>query len=111
MTGSLEDRLAHNEAVFRAVNERIEAGSVPRPADDPVAFVCECAMLGCNQLVEVTIADYEAVRHDPHRFLLVPGHEVPEVEVIVRSTPAYNVVEKVGESGREAARETHPRRE
>jgi len=106
---SFEDRIAHNEAVFREINERIEAGASPRPVDDPVAFRCECARLRCNQLVELTFPEYEAVRADPHRFLLMPGHEIAGVEVVIHTHPNYIVVEKIGEAGRAAARDTHPR--
>jgi hypothetical protein len=104
-----EDRIAHNEAVFREVNERIEAGSSPRDVVDAVAFLCECGMLRCTMLVELTLPEYEAVRADPHLFLLVPGHEISGVEVVVNRQRNYVVVEKVGEAGRAAARDTHPR--
>ncbi|MGH2852495.1 MAG: hypothetical protein ACRDLP_18000, partial [Solirubrobacteraceae bacterium] len=57
----------------------------------------------CNLLVELPRADYAFVRKNPRRFLLAPGHELPDVEVVVRSEPGYVVVEKVGEAGREAA--------
>lgn len=109
MSEGFEDRIAHNEAVFREINERIEAGASPRPVEDPVAFRCECARLRCNLLVELTFPEYEAVRADPHRFVLVPGHEIVGVEVVVDARPTYIVVEKVGEAGRAAARDTHPR--
>jgi hypothetical protein len=104
-----EDRIAHNEGVFREINERIEAGASPRDVADPVAFLCECARLRCNLLLEMTFPEYEAVRADPHRFVLVPGHEVAGVEVVIERKPGYVVVEKLGEAGRAAARDTHPR--
>jgi hypothetical protein len=75
-----------------------------------IPFVrCECSMLGCNHLVEVTIPDYKAVRGDSRRFLLAPGHEVAEVEVLVSRKPGYIIVEKVGEAGRAAAEDSDPR--
>ena len=66
-------------------------------------------MLRCNMLVELTLPEYEAVRSDPHFFLMVPGHEIPEVELVIDSHCNYVVVEKVGEAGRAAARDTRPR--
>ena len=71
------ERLGQNEALFRSINERIEAGTWPATPSDVVAFRCECAALGCNVLVEVTIADYESVRADSRQFILAPGHEIP----------------------------------
>ena len=109
MSKDFEDRVAHNESIFRSINERIEAGASPRPVEEAVVFLCECARLRCSDMVELTLPEYEAVRADPHRFLLVPGHELPDVEVVVDTRPGYLVVEKVGEAGRAAAREASPR--
>lgn len=105
---SFENRIGHNEAVFREINERLEAGHATAAVDDVVAFRCECGMLGCNMLVELTLREYEEVRAHPRRFLLVPGHEIPGVEKVVRAGPGYNVVEKFGEAGRVAGA-TDPR--
>ena len=96
MTGSIADRVGHNESVFRRVNERIAAGRWPAIDDEPVAFRCECASLSCNILVELTLARYEAVRADARQFVLAPGHELPGLEEVVRREPGYVVVVKVG---------------
>jgi hypothetical protein len=104
MAGAPEERLAINEASFRKVNEGIEAGS-----DTRLAFACECGRLGCNQLIELSRADYEAVRAHPRRFFLLASHELLEVERVVERHDDYVVVEKVGEAGVIAER-TDPRR-
>lgn len=96
---SVGERLGHNEALFRSVNERIEQGHWPGGPEQAVAFRCECASLGCNVLIELRIADYERVRADPRRFLLQPGHEIAQVEKVVERHPGYIVVEKVGDAG------------
>jgi hypothetical protein len=96
---SSADRIAHNEAVFRDINERIGNGHWPGDQAEPVAFRCECGHLGCNQLVELTTSAYESARADARRFILVPGHEIPDVEVVVERGNGYVVVEKVGEAG------------
>jgi hypothetical protein len=103
-----ERRIAHNESVFRDVNERIAGGHWPGDSDGVVSFRCECGSLGCNQLLEVTLAVYEQVREDPRRFLLIPGHEIPGVEVVVAAEGGYIVVEKIGVAG-EVAETTDPR--
>ncbi len=104
----VEDRLGHNEAVFRDVNERIEQGQWPGERGAPVAFRCECSSLGCNLLVEMTLDEYEHARADPRHFVLVPGHELPEVEVVVERRTGYVIVEKVGRAGA-VAEQTDPR--
>ena len=73
-------RVAMNEAVFRKVNEGMEAGQEPSGL---LSFVCECGRLRCNQLIQLTRAEYESVRSDPRRFAIVDGHEILEAESIV----------------------------
>jgi hypothetical protein len=103
-----EVRIAHNESVFRDINERIASGHWPGDSDGVAAFRCECGSLACNQLVEVTLAVYEQVREDPRHFLLIPGHEIPAVEVVVAADAGYIVVEKIGVAGK-VAEATDPR--
>ena len=100
-----DERVAHNETVARSVNEAIEAGRVTR--DGPGGFVCECGQLGCNALVELTLAEYEAVRDHPRRFVLVPGHEA-HFDTVVAGDGDHAVVMKQGIAGR-IAEATDPR--
>jgi hypothetical protein len=103
-----KQRLASNEAVFRDVNEAIESGKVPAELQDKVAFCCECGELGCNDLIELTIGEYEHVRSNPRRFVIALGHQRPEIETVVESHPGYAVVEKRDEAA-DVAAETDPR--
>jgi hypothetical protein len=57
----------------------------------------------------LTVAEYEAVRARPTRFLLKPGHWQSEVERVVEQNERFAVVEKHEEEA-EIARETDPRR-
>ncbi len=102
------DRIARNEALFREVNERVEAGLWPVSDDKPVAFRCECGSLHCNQLVELTVAAYERVRASGARFVLVRGHEIPQIESVLEREAGYVVVEKLGEAA-EVCQNTDPR--
>ena len=108
MGGSSDERFGHNEALFREINERIEAGRWPSEAESPAAFLCECARLGCNVLVELTIGQYEHIRADARHFVLAAGHELPEAEFVVERHPGYVVVEKKGTAAT-VAKETDPR--
>ena len=93
---SAVDKAARNQAVFREVNERIaeltalvdEAGLNP--------FICECSDSACAESLELTREEYEAVRADPARFLVLDGHQSPEVERVVGGNGRYLVVEKIG---------------
>ncbi len=108
MRDDTKERLGANEAVFRQINEGIERGQWPGEEDAPTSFRCECARLGCNELIELSVTDYEQVRANPRRFMVLPGHEQPEAEVVVETHPGYLVVEKVAQAGT-AAEETDPR--
>jgi hypothetical protein len=100
MDEALQRRIATNEALFREVNEAIERGVWHGEEAAAAAFRCECARLECNQLVSIAPRDYEHVRGHPRRFVVLPGHEQGEVEVVVDSTDDYLVVEKRDEAGR-----------
>ena len=103
-----EDRIAHNETLFREVNERIEAGQWPTGRGGPASFRCECGSLRCNRLVELTLEEYERVRASATHFVLVPGHEIPAIERVVERHASHVVVEKEGDAAA-AAEETDPR--
>jgi len=102
MERELEGRIAANEAIFREVNEGIARGQWPGEERAPASFRCECARLGCNALVELTIGEYEQVRAHPRRFLVATGHQLPDVETVVDERSGYLVVEKEEVAGREA---------
>jgi len=102
MKRELEGRIAANEAIFREVNEGIARGQWPGEERAPASFRCECARLGCNALVELTIGEYEQVRAHPRRFLVATGHQLPDVETVVDERSGYLVVEKEEVAGREA---------
>jgi hypothetical protein len=96
-----ERRLAQNEALFREVNEKVEAVAAVHGADDHVyEFYCECANADCSMQVRATIAEYEAVRAHPTRFLVVPEHWLPEVESVAAKQDNFWVIEKHGDAGR-----------
>jgi hypothetical protein len=88
--------MAQNEALFREVNERIEALAHHL---GPYEFLCECANADCTFRVSLPIATYEAVRADPKRFVVLPLHYTPEVEDLVEENETYWVVVKTGEAG------------
>jgi hypothetical protein len=102
--GKKQRRAAANEATIRDVNEGIERGQWPGEEDSPVGFRCECARLGCNQLVELTVREYEEIRANPRRFVVVPGHEFHDVETVVESRAGYVIVEKQDQAAEVAER-------
>lgn len=102
MERDLQKRIAANEDTFREINDGIARGQWPGEETSTVSFRCECARLGCNLLIGLTVAEYEAVRRHARRFFVSPGHELPEVETVVETRGNYVVVEKRAEAGRTA---------
>jgi hypothetical protein len=91
-----EERAARNEALFREVNEQVRR--VAQPAYS-AGFVCECSQDTCAERVQVPLSVYEAVRSDPRRFILLPGHE-NQFERVVERADGFLIVEKEGVAGR-----------
>jgi hypothetical protein len=103
-------RVGRNEALFRQVNEELEAlEQVTRITDETLGIVCECGDLLCTERVEVPVSKYEEVRGRGELFIVVPGHEISDTETVVEGTAGYNVVRKHEDGPAELARETDPR--
>jgi hypothetical protein len=95
MNDQQAERLASNQTLFRAVNEKMLA--LNETFELPSAeFVCECSHLACTETIKITLADYTEVRSNPRWFLVAASdeHVVPEIEDIVSRTDRYFVVEK-----------------
>ncbi len=88
---------AHNQSTFRDINENVAALNRRWGTDTfPSSFVCECPDPNCAERILLAHDEYEQLRQNPTRFFVLPGHEVLEVEDVVRRTPRYFVVQKLG---------------
>src|SRR5579884_2035565 len=93
-------RIASNEALFRAVNEKIEdVNSAFGTITETVTVVCECGEDTCIDQIELSLPCYEDVRKDPSLFVVVPGHEIPEVEQVVEHGDGFDIVRKMVGTG------------
>jgi 5-bromo-4-chloroindolyl phosphate hydrolysis protein len=103
-------RAARNQSIFREVNEKLEGLAENFQAVSETAqFTCECADLGCIAMIDLTLNEYEAVRKNPNRFVVLPGHVYPEFERVVSETERYVLVAKHDEGG-ELAEDLNPRK-
>jgi hypothetical protein len=107
---SEEVRMATTEAIYRNVNERI-AESAKRFDADEAEFVCECSDRACTHRIEATLDDYERVRREATRFLLVPGHEDERVERVVERRGRFSIVDKFEATVAATVRRLNPRAE
>ncbi|HJU37721.1 MAG TPA: hypothetical protein VJ716_09935 [Gaiellaceae bacterium] len=103
-------RVGLNESIFRQVNEQIERLNRNLGADDAaMTVICECADGDCTDRFQFQVADYEEVRADPLRYVVVPGHELSEYESVVESRDGYDIVRKREGTAAALAEETDPR--
>lgn len=68
---------------IRARNQRI-AEAARRHHFDPdaaVPFLCECSERRCEELLRMTIRQYQAAR-DGGDYLVAPGHQVEEAKIV-----------------------------
>jgi len=108
VAGSVE-KAARRQVVFREVNERI--AELTGLMND-VGFnllICECSDAACAESLQITPEEYEAVRANPARFVVLKGHELPAVERVVEGNDRYLVVEKFGDAA-DIAEAGDPRR-
>ena len=103
-----EERLAANEALFREVNERIKALG-DQFQTQVLDIVCECVKDDCALTISLGNDEYDRLRSSGTHFAVVPGHEQPDIEVVVQRQKNYVVVEKVG-VGAQVAEELNPRK-
>ena len=92
-----DERIATNEALLREVNERIHdvgSGLQVLPDDGELDFRCECGRPECDVYVHMLASDYQRVRADNDRFVVVPGHENAQIERVVERSKGYVVVDK-----------------
>jgi hypothetical protein len=89
-----EERLAENEALFRTANERMAEWEEQHVQSETELYYCECADPNCREKVLLRKADYEKVRADSRQFVIVPGHEVPDIETVIEQHEGWAMVEK-----------------
>jgi len=96
MDQARKDRIARNEGTFRTTNEALNAGlqDLSREPGELSGFVCVFGNLACTVLVHLDLEEYDAVRSDPRRFVLAPGHEIAEAEEVLEHDERFWVVRK-----------------
>lgn len=100
---------ARRQVVCREVNEHIAELNGEWSATGVGLFVCECSIPDCAEALEISPAEYERLRADGARFVVLPGHQLPEVERVVEGNNRFLVVEKFGAAA-VVARAANPRR-
>ena len=101
--------MALNEAASREINEEIEEIHQDDLPGRRMRIACECALKSCNEVIEITLAEYQDVRSDARRFAIVPEHFIGDIERIVFENDRFAVVAKRAGTPADVVTETHPR--
>ena len=94
-----DERLAHNEVIFRTVNESIQQQAIGFGGLDSYEFICECATASCFERISLSLKQYEGIRSEGAAFFVTPGHVYDEIELVTERQPTYWVVRKDGVAG------------
>lgn len=106
-----ERKIGLNEALFREVNERIgEVNRTFAAVTGVMDVMCECGDTGCMERITMEQREYESVRGNSAQFVIVPGHEIVDVETVIERKPAFYVVSKRAGDPERLAESTDPRR-
>lgn len=103
-------RIAENEARFRAVNDRISAAIGEfRGGHGRATFpiMCECAVTECDEMVEITAEQYDHVRSSDRWFAVRPEHVIEAAERRVEDHGTWWLIEKIGVGGKLAEALVH----
>jgi len=100
-----EIRAARNESLFRSLNEQLDA---VRAGVRRAEYFCECARPTCAATILLLVEEYEHVRQDGDRFVVLPEHVDRDIERVLEEHGTYWIVEKIG-VGRDVADALDPR--
>ena len=88
-------RIGENESLYRSINDKIEGlNQTFGVVAETMAVICECGKLECSEQIELDIPTYEHVRADPTHFVVLPGHELLDVETVIERHDAFSIVRK-----------------
>ncbi len=93
--------MRQNEELMEELNRRIERTleDIREEDDDdpdaPIAFLCECSHLDCRERINLEPSRFDRIHRDPDLFILVPGHEILDVERVVDQEGDFLIVRKL----------------
>lgn len=84
------DRIAQMELFFRAVNEEIALND----GHGTTVFLCECGNAACSEALELTAEALLGLHAESGLSVVLPGHEILDVETVVGRENGYLVVRR-----------------
>jgi len=92
------ETVCDQQELFRYANQKILELRLPWPGE--YELLCECASPSCFEVLRIEPETYEAVCFEPLEFVVLPGHDDPDADEVVRITPRYLVIRRAGEPER-----------
>ena len=85
---------------MRAANREIKHAEeeVGNGSQGRFEVLCECGREDCDGMLSLTVAEYEEFHRQRDRFVVLPGHNTPDIESVVEERDGYLVVDKFGEA-------------
>jgi hypothetical protein len=84
------ERIAQTELFFRTVNEEIARND----GHGTTLFLCECGNSSCAENLELTAVALQHLHAENGLFVVLPGHEIPDLETVVDQYNGYLVVRR-----------------
>jgi hypothetical protein len=88
------ERVREVQETFARANEQIRASAEKYDFQDHVPFLCECSDVTCTGSVRLSLTNYREARAWSDAFLLLPGHDDPDVERIAARGDGYLLIRK-----------------
>jgi hypothetical protein len=93
-----ERRLVENEVIFREANKSVqEFAEQINDGDRKVPFFCECSNAFCRDKILLSAKMYGKQHNDERHFIVLPGHEMSELERVIKKDKRFNIIEKMTE--------------
>jgi hypothetical protein len=87
---SRTDRMVQTEVFFRAINEEI----AQLDGTELTLYLCECANPVCREGIRLPPEVVAQLHATPRDFVVLAGHEIPDVETVVAQNDGYVIVRK-----------------
>ena len=88
--GPRAERVIQTERFFRAINDEI----AQQQNGHRVEYLCECGNPVCSESIVLDGTMLTRLHAEPNLFVLLPGHEIPDVETVVDHSNGYLIVRK-----------------
>jgi hypothetical protein len=88
--GDRAERIVRSEVFFRAINEEI----AQLDGTEVTFYLCECGNPACAEGFLLPPGALEKLHSSPRHFVVLRGHEIPDVETVVDHADGYLIVRK-----------------